>query len=269
MGIADKLALAGASLVLGLFLDLADINLSDAIAPFYVIAGILLVLGLAVLRSPLPDIHAEGELDDSEEGEPGTVRGILRYPHAVLGAFAIFFDVGVEIVALGSINDYAKELGLGSPEQYVWITTLGMVVGYAIGIAVIPRFVSQRVALAACCLLGVCLTISITVVPAEVSIYLVGGLGLANSLLWPAIFPLALADLGKFTKIGSSILVMGIIGGAVLPLVFGYVADLVGHQTAYLICILSYIYIFWYALWGSSLRSWKIKGTNIVSIKKR
>lgn len=253
MGIADKLALAGASLVLGLFLDLADIRLTDAITPFYAIALTLLGLGLAVMRSPLPDIHAEGE--EQEDGQTGdtALRGILRYPHAVLGAVAIFFDVGVEIVALGSINDYAKVLGLPNPEHYVWLTTFGMVGGYLIGIVAIPKLVSQRTALAICCLLGMATVIAIVTVTPAIAIYLVGALGLANSLLWPAIFPLALEGLGRFTKLGASILVMGIIGGAILPLLFGYIAGSAGHQAAYLVCLPSYLFILYYALWGSRI----------------
>lgn len=251
MGIADKLALAGASLVLGLFLDLSDIRLTDAITPFYAIAVTLLLLGLAVLRSPLPDIHAEGEADVTSDSRGAL--GILDYPHAILGAVAIFFDVGVEIVALGSINDYAKVLGLPSPEHYVWLTTFGMVGGYLAGIAFIPKLVSQRMALAVCCMLGVATVLSITLAPPAVSIYLVGALGLANSLLWPAIFPLALTGLGRFTKTGSSILVMGIIGGALLPLGYGYAAERMGYQQAYLVCLPSYLFIFYYALWGSRI----------------
>lgn len=251
MGIADKLALAGASLVLGLFLDLSAIRLTDAIIPFYAIAVTLFLLGLAVLRSPLPNIQAEGEADVAPNGED--TQGIWAYPHAVLGAVAIFFDVGVEIVALGSINDYAKVLGLPSPEHYVWLTTFGMVGGYLAGIAFIPKLVSQRTALALCCILGVATAVSITLVPPAISIYLVGGLGLANSLLWPTIFPLALTGLGRFTKTGSAMLVMGIIGGAILPLVYGYAAERMGYQLAYLVCLPSYLFMFYYALWGSRI----------------
>jgi len=255
MGIADKLALAGASLVLGLFLDLSAIRLTDAVIPFYAIAVTLFLLGFAVLRSPLPNIHAEGEADETSNGTSNghDTRGIWAYPHAVLGAVAIFFDVGVEIVALGSINDYAKVLGLPSPEHYVWLTTFGMVGGYLAGIVFIPKLVSQRTALALCCLLGVATVVSITLVPPAISIYLVGGLGLANSLLWPTIFPLALAGLGRFTKTGSAMLVMGIIGGAILPLVYGFAAERVGYQWAYLVCLPSYLFMFYYALWGSRI----------------
>lgn len=259
MGVADKLALAGASLVLGLFLDLTEVRLADAITPFYIITGLLTILAVLAYYSPLPELKAIGE-DDAGEGNEESAyanakTSILQFPHLLLGAAAIFFDVGVEIVALGSVNDYAKVLGLASPENYVWYPTFGMVAGYILGFLFIPKAVSQRTALTICCVMGILVTIGLVSVPAPVSIYFVGLLGFANSLLWPAIFPLALSDLGKFTKTGSSILVMGIIGGALLPLGFGYLAGLFTHQAAYLICIPSYFYILYFAQYGSRIRT--------------
>ncbi len=259
MGIADKLALAGASLILGLFLDLTDVKIENAITPFYVITGILSLLAVLAFFAPLPELKAIGE----DEETPGDLEvsafansktSILQFPHLLLGVAAIFFDVGVEIIALGSINDYATVLKLPSPENYVWLTTFGMVAGYLLGVVFIPRLISQQKALLCCALLGMAVTVCITLVPAGVSIYLVALLGLANSLLWPAIFPLALADLGKFTKTGSSMLVTGIIGGALLPLLFGYVAGLTSHQLAYLVCFPSYLFILYFAVWGHKIR---------------
>lgn len=259
MGIADKLALAGASLILGIFLDLTEIRLIDAIFPFYIISFVLVILGILSYMSPLPELKALGE-DEAEEETSFSVyanskTSIFQFPHLLLGIVAIFFDVGVEIIALGSINDYAKVLGLSGPEHYVWYPTFGMVAGYLLGFLFIPKAVSQRTALSISAVAGILVTISILLVPSEISIYFVGLMGFANSLLWPAIFPLSLADLGKFTKTGSSLLVMGIIGGAVLPLAFGYLADHFNHQMAYLICLPSYFYILYFAVSGSRVRT--------------
>ena len=258
MGIADKMALAGASFILGGFLDLQDVQLSDAIVPFYIIAILLLILGFVIYYSPLPELTAVGEIPNvDEEVYANKKQSIWQIPHVILGTIAIFFDVGVEIIALGSINDYAKVLGKSNPENYVWLTTFGMVIGYIVGILFIPKKLSQRIALIGCTLLGILTIIILLVVPKTLSIYMVACLGLANSLLWPTIFPLALADLGKFTKQGASILVMGIIGGAILPLAFGHLADLWGHQRAYVVCLPAYVYILYYALRGSQLRIYK------------
>jgi len=262
MGICDKLAFSGASLILAGFMDLTNVRLDDVIYPFYVITGIMIVIGILSYYSPLPELKAEGEDEEDIETADSLIAvhansktSILQFPHLLLGVVAIFFDVGVEIIALGSINDYAKILGLDSPENYVWLASGGMVLGYLLGVKYIPKVVSQSRALVLCSIMGVITTMAIVLVPPAISIYLVGVLGFANSLLWPAIFPLAMADLGKFTKTGSSWLVMGIIGGAILPLLFGYLADLWTYQMAYLVCLPSYLFIFYFAIWGNKIRT--------------
>jgi len=260
MGICDKLAFAGASFILAGFMDLANVRIEDVIFPFYIITGIMIVIGILSYFSPLPELKAVGEDGEGDESTSivsihGNLKtSIFQFPHLLLGIIAIFFDVGVEIIALGSINDYATILKLPSPQNYVWYTSTGMVVGYLLGVKFIPKVVSQSVALKLCALLGIVTTISIVIVPVGISIYLVAILGLANSLLWPAIFPLALADLGKHTKTGSSMLVMGIIGGALLPLLFGYVADVASYQLAYLVCLPSYLFILYFAISGNKIR---------------
>lgn len=262
MGICDKLAFSGASLILAGFLDLTNVRLEDAIFPFYIITVIMVVIGVLSYYSPLPELKAEGEDEDEISPEESQISvyansktSILQFPHLMLGVMAIFFDVGVEIIALGSINDFASELNLASPEHYVWFVTIGMVVGYLFGVKFIPKVVSQSQALMWCTILGTLTVLAIVMVPTNISIYLVGVLGFTNSLLWPAIFPLALADLGKFTKTGSSLLVMGIIGGAILPLIFGYLADVWTYQLAYLVCLPSYLFIFYFAVWGNKIRT--------------
>lgn len=258
MGIADKLSFAAASLILASFLNLADIQVKDVIFPFYIISGLLILVGFLSYFSPLPEIKAIGEdadsTDVSVDRSANAKTSIFQFPHVLLGIVAIFFDVGVEIIALGSINDYAAILKLRSPESYVWYASGGMVIGYLLGITCIPRLISQRNALILCTVLGALTTVSIVLVPAAASIYLVATLGITNSLLWPAIFPLALADLGKFTKAGSSLLVMGIVGGAILPLLYGYLAEISSHQSAYLICLPCYMFILYFASTGSKIR---------------
>lgn len=259
MGIADKLALAGASIILALFLDLQNVVLANAIYPFYVIAVVILILGVFVYFSPLPELTAVGEeVDDESPDEQvygNSKKSVFEMPHLYLGVLAIFFDVGVEMIALGSINDYAKVLGKIHPEYYVWLTTLGMVLGYSLGIGLIPKKISQKQGLAMSSSMGILTVLLIILVPEYLSIYLVALLGFANSLLWPTIFPLALTDLGKFTKKGASLLIMGIIGGAILPLVFGYIVDAFSYQQAYIVCLPAYAYILFYALKGSQIRT--------------
>ena len=257
MGICSKTFYAVASLILAVFMDLANVRIEDTILPFYIISGVLVVMGFLYYFAPLPEVLAIGEEDDDSAASSyaSTKTSIFQFPHLLLGVFAIFFDIGVEYIALGSITDYATILNLPSPESYVWFVSAAMVVGYLFGAMFIPKFVSQGRALLISTLSGMVVTILIVFLPVGISIYLVALLGLANALMWPAIWPLAIADLGKFTKMGSSFLVMGIIGGAFLPLLFGYVADVASHQVAYLVCLPAYLYIMYFAFSGSKIRT--------------
>jgi fucose permease len=259
MGICSKTFYAVASLMLAVFMDLANVRIEDTVLPFYIISGVLIIMGFLYYFAPLPEVKAIGE-DESDtttavSAYAASKTNIFQFPHLLLGVLAIFFDIGVEYTALGTINDYAAILNLPSPANYVWFVSAGMVIGYLFGVLLIPKFLSQSMALLLSTLSGVGVTILIVLLPVGISIYLVALLGLANALMWPAIWPLAIADLGKFTKMGSSLLVTGIIGGAFLPLLFGYIADIASHQVAYLVCLPAYLYIMYYALSGSKIRN--------------
>jgi fucose permease len=263
MGISNKTFYAIASLMLALFMDLTNVRIEDTILPFYIITGILLVMGFLYYFAPLPDIKVAGEDENEimEEAETTVYSkgktSIFQFPHLILGVVAIFFVIGVEHLTLGSINDYATILKLPSPENYVWLVSIAMIIGYLMGVIFIPKYVSQHQALLISTITGILITLAIVVVPINISIYLVGLLGFANAMLWPAVWPIAIADLGKFTKVGSSLLVTGIIGGAFLPLVFGFVAERTSYQTAYLVYLPAYAYIIYYALSGSKIRTIK------------
>ncbi len=259
MGICSKTFYAFASLMLAVFIDLSNIHLEDTELPFYIISGVLVVMGILYYFAPLPEIKAIGEEDNESDSitcaYAATKKNIFQFPHLLLGVLAIFFDIGLEYIALGTINDYAKILNFSSPQNFVWFVSLGMVIGYLSGVLFIPKFISQSQALLLSTISGILVTIIIVVIPAGASIFFVAFLGLANALLWPAIWPLAIADLGKFTKMGSSFLVMGIIGGAFLPLLFGFIANQASHHIAYLVCLPAYLYIMYYGLSGSKIRT--------------
>jgi MFS transporter, FHS family, L-fucose permease len=263
MGICSKTFYAAASLMLALFMDLANVHVEDTILPFYIISGVLVLMGFLYYFAPLPEVMAAGEEDENERTAASSYASaktsIFQFPHLLLGMIAIFFDVGAEYIALGTINDYATILNLPSSANYVWFVSAGMVAGYLLGVFFIPRYVSQSAALLLSTVSGIIITILIVILPVGISIYMVALLGLANALMWPAIWPLAIADLGKFTKMGSSLLVTGIIGGALLPLLFGYIADIASHRLAYIVCLPAYLYIMYFALAGSKIRTGKIR----------
>ncbi|MBI9061096.1 MAG: glucose/galactose MFS transporter [Marinilabiliaceae bacterium] len=257
MGTCNKLSFGLAPVVLAIFMDTVNIQLSDAIIPFYVITGILVLLGILSYFAPLPEVKATGEDDSTETKSDYTnsKTSILQFPHLLLGALSIFLYVGVENIALVSINDYAIELGLPSPEKFAVYVSVGYILGYFLGIILIPKIVSQTNALKINAALGIISSMCIVVLPGGMSIYFVALLGLANSLLWPAIWPLALAGLGKFTKKGSSLMVMGIAGGGLLPPVLGLLKDyFTSYQQAYWMLLPIYMYFLFYAVKGHKIR---------------
>lgn len=254
MGITNKIAWAVAPIFLGLFLDLENIQLPNMLFPLYIILGILAFLGLASLFIPLPELKIPVE-DETSYQKPNRV-SVFHYPHLLLGILALFLYSGVECIALASIVDFAVGIGLQNPESYTSYTVFFMCIGYVFGIVLIPRFISQKKALTAFSIVGVFSVLLILIVPCKIAFWFIALLGFANSIMWPAIWPLALNKLGSFTKEGASLLVMGITGGAVFPLLFGWMNDLLtsggfnGIQMAYFICLPVYLYIYYYSAKG-------------------
>ncbi len=236
------------------------------VLPYACIGIALVVFGLLIRFSPLPEIDTEHETEDVAAAN-STKTSILQFPHLILGAFAWFLHVGTQVVSIDTVISYADSMGINLLEakffpSYVLTATI---VGYFIGVACIPKYISQGNALKVCAFLGMFFTLMIVYAngkvsflghTADISIWFVVLLGLANSLVGPAIWPLALDGLGRFTKIGSSIIVMGLSGNAVLPITYGYFADHFDGRTAYWVLMPCYVYIAFYALIGYRIRSW-------------
>jgi fucose permease len=200
-------------------------------------------------------------MDAEEETsvESGTVAAkktsIFQYPHLFLGALAIFFCVAVEVMAGDIIGVYARELKVDPFfTTYATAFTLScMLIGYIIGIISIPRFVSQQMALRICTIIGITFTVISVFTTGTTSFIFVALLGIANSLMWPAIFPLGIKGLGKFTKTGSAIMIMGIAGGAIWPLIYGLLKDHlhIDFQHAFLYAMIpGYLYIMFFSIVG-------------------
>jgi len=238
------------------------------IAPYLAMAVVLLGLVAFVKFSNLPEL-------DLEEEEQGDARkSITAFPQVVLGAIAIFFYVGIEVIAGDTIGLYGQSLDVENFSSLTSYTMVFMVMGYIIGVTCIPKYISQTQALVGSaiagmlCVLGVVLASSeshgiasvlwgwtgIATIPDTVTF--VALMGLAHALVWPAVWPLALSGLGKYTAQGSALLIMGIAGGALLPLVFGQVAHSFDTQVAYLTGIICYGYILYYGLVGHKKRHW-------------
>ena len=226
---------------------------SRVVVPYLIIAGVLVVLALAVVFSSLPDINDEGDDGDAVAGAENK-KSIFDFPHLLLGVLALFLYVGVEVMAGDTIISYGKTLGIElSIARYFTQATLGcMLIGYIVGIFTIPKYISQQAALSICAVLGVVFTILALVTDHYASVAFIALLGLANSLMWPAIFPLAISGLGRFTKIGSALLIRASAGGALLPLLYGWLLDQPGwnSQRAYAMMVPCYLYILYFATKG-------------------
>ncbi len=259
MGISNKVAYALGPIVLSAFMSLQGINVSDIIEPFYIISAVFVACAGISNFAPLPEIQADSSTSEGEtENSPAS--SIFQFPHLFLGMGAVFLYIGAETLSLGTVLDFAIQLNLPAfkvfdinilaPEIFVSYATFSMIIGYLAGIVLIPKYISQQDALKYSSILGLATTVMVLSFPSNWSVFLVASLGIANAVMWPAIWPLSLAGLGKFTKTGSSVLVLGIVGGAVIPLVFGWMADIVSFQSAYLICLPCYVYILYFAVKG-------------------
>ncbi|MBF0647915.1 MFS transporter [Dysgonomonas sp. GY75] len=263
MGIMNKLAWWLGPLFLGLFLNLEDVRLDQIYLPFYLVTGILLALSVFIYFSKLPEVKAEGEDEDIQTNKTGERQGHLsRYPHLIMGIAALFLYVGVETLPMTSIIGYAKAAfggDIANPEKYALYVPLGMFAGYISGVILIPKILSQAAALRIFAIIGIIGSATLILLPADMGIYAFSLIGFANSVMWGAIWPLSIAGLGNYTKTGSSFLVMSIVGGAVIPLLFGFILDIIktgnlptveNYQSAYWIFIPAYLFILFFGLSG-------------------
>ncbi|MRX46833.1 sugar MFS transporter [Pedobacter puniceum] len=276
MGICNKLAGALAPIVLGAVtlkntdaIEQQLLNMSviqketilnelstRVIIPYLLIVTALLLLAFWVYRSSLPEINTDEEDAQTSAANEGK-KSILQFPHLIVGAIALFLYVGAEVIAGDTVISYGASQGIAlSTAKYFTTTTLvSMIVGYLIGVICIPKYINQQQALSICALLGLVFSAAAIFTTGFLSVVFISLLGLANALIWPAIWPLAMAGLGRFTKDGASLLIMGIAGGAILPLLYGYLADVLNTQQAYIILIPCYLFIGYFGVYGYQLKS--------------
>ena len=229
---------------------------SRAILPYVLIMIALLLLSVFLYFSNLPEINAEEENAIVDNGEAHKTN-IFQFPHLLLGVFAIFLYTGVEVIAGNTIISYGVFLSIpiATAKFFSSFTIFAMLVGYIIGIFSIPKYLSQKNALVISSVAGLIFVAMALLTNGFISVMFIALLGLANSLMWPSIWPLAINELGRFTKIGSSMMVMAISGAAILPLLYGRLADINTAKTAYLIVIPIYLFIFYFAVKGHKIRA--------------
>ena len=247
-----------------------DAMIQGVILPYVILAVVLFVFGVVFYKSSIPDI--DPNKDNKSEGDSGADRkSILCYPYLVLGVLALFAHTGSQQISIATIIDYAGSMGIDMLEAKVFpsFTLACIMIGYLSGIICIPRFLSQQKALVVCTVTGLVLSFLVLLTQnvwvewlgmnAKLSIWFLVILGIPNSLIYAGIWPLAIKNLGKWTNLGSSILVMALCGNAVMTLSYGALADKVGLDKAYWLLIPCFAYMIYYALWGYKVEHWTKK----------
>ncbi|GAA4915906.1 sugar MFS transporter [Mucilaginibacter defluvii] len=278
MGICNKLAGAIAPIVLAavalkdadglkerlekLSVDEKIVQLNElasrVITPYIIIVIVLVILAAFIYYSSLPEIDSDKKDDTDVVDTPSVTTNktsVFQFPHLLLGAFTLFLYVGAEVIAGDTVINYgaAQGIALTYAKFFTTCTLICMIVGYLIGILCIPKYFTQETAMKGSGILGVIFSLLALVTSGFTSVLMIALLGLANALVWPAIWPMALAGLGKFTKTGASMLVMGISGGAVIPLIYGALSDSFNPQYAYIILVPIYLCIWLYAVKGHKI----------------
>lgn len=274
MGICNKLAGGLAPIILGTVVlsdadaltaridmmpeaeKIAELNelASRVIVPYICIVAVLVALAVLIYRSGLPEIDTDKEDDQAAQSNVGKAN-LWQFPHLIFGFLTMFLYVGVEVIAGDTIISYgaAQNISLEVAKFFPMGTMVCMIIGYIVGIVCIPKYIKQEHAMKVCAILGVVFSIGAILTSSYVSVAFIALLGLANSLVYPAIWPLAIVGLGRFTKAASSVLVMGLAGGAVIPVIYGALADGWNPQQAYWILVPCYLFIWYYAVAGHKL----------------
>lgn len=230
-------------------------ELVRGVIPPYIVLAILLVLFAIVFRySALPDINPGRDNLSSSEGTDR--KSIFSYPYLILGVVALFAHVGSQQITISTIISYAQSLGMDLDAAKLFPSyTLGCILaGYLIGILTIPKYLSQQTALLICTVAGLVLSIMVLAFPPKASIWFLVLLGIPNSLIYAGIWPLAIKGLGRWTNLGSSLLVMALCGNAIMSLLYGLEADRLGEHAAYWLLIPCFIYMIFYAVYGHKIR---------------
>ena len=234
-------------------------NSAEAVQmPYVLLAVMLLVLAAIFAWLKLPLIESN-QTDDVEASKP--TGSIWNYRHLVLGAIGIFVYVGAE-VSIGSFlvsffNDPTiANLAEADAAKYIAYYWGGAMVGRFVGAAVMQRIPAGKV-LAFNATLAIVLVAIAIVASGQIAMWSILLVGLCNSIMFPAIFSLALSGLGKFTSQGSGILCLAIVGGAIIPLLQGVIADFVGIQYSFVLPIFCYVFIVYYGLKGSVFKNEK------------
>jgi glucose/galactose transporter len=229
------------------------------ILPYIIMTVVLAGLSIMVLKAHMPEIKEE-ESSKERQSESKEKNSVFDFPHLVLGIICIFVYVGVEVIAIDTIGLYGQYQGfdLNTASNFGIYGLIALTAGYLLGIIIIPKHLSQRSALMVSAILGFLFAIAALLTTGWLSILFIVLLSFSHALMWPSIWPLAINNLGRFTKVGSALLIMGVVGGAIIPLAYGALADSSNRQLAYWITLPCYLYIIFYAVKGHTVGQAKV-----------
>ena len=228
--------------------------------PYSILSIFLFAVGIFIRYSVLPEINQEEENKEVETDDGKSHTSILQFPYLLMGAVAMFLHVGTQVIAIDTIIGYANSMHMDLLEAKVFpsYTLTATICGYIMGIILIPKYLSQKRAFQICCTLGLIFSLGVVLSnmqvsfwghDANLSIWFLVLLGFPNSLIYAGIWPLSIRGLGRFTKIGSSLLIMGLCGNAILPLIYGHFADLFSVKQAYWVLIPCYLYLMFFSFY--------------------
>lgn len=268
MGIMNQSAWYLGPIFLSLFINIKQPDISNAAIPFGLAAGIIALFALLMFFIHLPEITAEGENETVDDATDEVVwaanrkESVWQFPHLILGTITLFIYVGVETLPMASVIDFAKSMDMDNPAQYSAFGPIGMITGYIVSMFVL-QWIPQNKALILFVLIALISSLLLVTLPARTAIYFLSGLGFSHSIMWGCIWGLTIDRLGKFTKSGASMLVVAIVGGAIVPLIFGFILDALktadssataaNFQTAYWLFIPCYLFILFYAVVGHKM----------------
>jgi glucose/galactose transporter len=244
-----------------------DQLIRSVMMPYVCLAIVLLVFGIVIRYSILPEIDTKIKNADTKNPN-GIHTSIFQYPYLILGVIAIFFHVGAQMISLATIINYAGTMGMsleGQAKNFPSFTMSFTFLGYLMGIFLIPKVISQKNAFIVCSVLGLFLSflvifahkhVCIVGLESDISIWFLVLMGLPNALIYASIWPLAIDGLGRFTNLGSSMLVMGLCGSAIIPLVYSGIAEKTNMGIAYWVLVPCFIYLIFYATIGHKIKSW-------------
>jgi glucose/galactose transporter len=257
--------------------NVLDTLIKGVMTPYLILAIALFVFGIIIRYSVLPELDP-GVINKSRSGDDNSHKSIFQYPALILGVVAMFFHIGTQMIALGTSIQYAGTMGesLAGPAQNIPSYTMFLTfIGYFIGIASIPKYITQKNALLVCASINLILSVLIITtsgtvnflgMTTDISLWYLVMMGLPNALLYAGIWPLAIRGLGKNTNLGSAFLVMALCGSAIMPIVYNAFVEwnqslspFEAMKSAYWILIPCFAYIVWYGAQGHKIKNWRKK----------